>query len=232
MDLAALCAPFSPDRVSWRVGSTNQDKTKGMALAFIDARDVMDRLDEVCGPAGWQCSYPHANGKTVCSIGINVSDGGEPVWVWKADGAGDTDVEAEKGALSDAFKRAAVRWGIGRYLYELPSPWVEIEQKGRSSIITKEGHAKLRSLLTGRQREPEPEPQPAPKAQPELSIGERTGLYEGQLKAAQTQGDVERIVARGARLRSELDKSDPERLAELNTLAERLLSTLPEKKAA
>lgn len=150
IDFEALSAPFAPEMISWRVGSTNADKTKGMALAFIDARDVMTRLDEVCGVGNWQCDYPHANGKTVCRIGIDVS-GGDPSkverWVWKADGAGDSDVEAEKGALSDAFKRAAVRWGIGRYLYGLPSPWVEIEQRGRSSIIKKDEYAKLEGML-------------------------------------------------------------------------------------
>ena len=65
-----LSAPFPADRVSWRVGSTTQAKDKGMALAYIDARDVMDRLDAVMGPAYWQCRYPHANGKTVCEIGL------------------------------------------------------------------------------------------------------------------------------------------------------------------
>lgn len=139
IDLNALSAPFPPDKVSWRVGSTNKDKTKGMALCYIDARDVMDRLDEVCGPAGWQCSYPHANGKTVCSIGIKIGD----EWVWKANGAGDTDIEAEKGALSDSFKRAAVCWGIGRYLYDLDSPWVNIEPAGRSFRIQASELARL-----------------------------------------------------------------------------------------
>lgn len=139
-----LAAPFDVDAISWRIGSTNQDKTSGMALAYLDARDVMDRLDLVCGPAGWQCRYSHANGKTVCDIGIKCGD----EWVWKADGAGDSDIEAEKGALSDAFKRAAVRWGIGRYLYSLHSPWVDIETKGRTSFIKKDQQAKLRKVLT------------------------------------------------------------------------------------
>lgn len=143
-----LSAPFPPEAVSWRVGSTTGDKSKGMALAFIDARDVMDRLDTVCGPGGWQCRYPHANGKTVCEIGIKVD--GE--WVWKADGAGDTDVEKEKGALSDAFKRSAVRWGIGRYLYHLPSPWVALTPAGRSFRIADGEQAKLEKLL--RSQEP------------------------------------------------------------------------------
>lgn len=139
-----LAAPFPADAISWRVGSTTQDKSKGMALAFIDARDVMDRLDLVCGPAGWQCRYSHANGKTVCDIALKCGD----EWIWKADGAGDTDYEAEKGALSDSFKRAAVRWGIGRYLYHLSSPWVEVEARGKSFIIKKGEEPKLRAILS------------------------------------------------------------------------------------
>ena len=145
IDFAKLTAPFSPDDIHWRVGATTQDKKKGMALAYMDARAVMDRLDAVCGPGGWQCRYPHANGKTVCEIGLLIGDN----WIWKADGAGDTDHEAEKGALSDAFKRAAFRWGIGRYLYDLTSPWVEIEQYGKSYKIKESEHAKLRGLLGG-----------------------------------------------------------------------------------
>jgi hypothetical protein len=38
-------------------------------------------------------------------------------------------VEADKGGISDAFKRAAVKWGIGRYLYDLKSPWVPCESR-------------------------------------------------------------------------------------------------------
>ena len=149
-----LAEPFEPDAISWRVGSTsNKDANnpKGLALAYLDARDVMDRLDLVCGPAGWQCRYSHANGKTVCDIGIRVDRGPTIAngveWIWKADGAGDTDVEAEKGALSDAFKRAAVRWGVGRYLYGLPSPWVALEPAGRSFRIKQDEYTKLRKLL-------------------------------------------------------------------------------------
>lgn len=141
--LKDLAAPFDPKRISWRVGSTTQAKDKGMALAYIDSRDVQDRLDTVCGAGGWQCRYPHAGQKTVCEIGVKID--GE--WVWKADGAGDSDVEAEKGALSDAFKRAAVKWGIGRYLYDLDSPWVQIVQKGKSYVIAETEMARLHKIL-------------------------------------------------------------------------------------
>lgn len=124
--LNALAAEFPRSQVSWRaqsVSTKDPKKPKALALAYIDARDVMGRLDAVCGPAGWQCRYPHAGSKTICEIGIKIGD----EWVWKANGAGDTDIEAEKGAISDAFKRAAVLWGIGRYLYDIESPWVPCE---------------------------------------------------------------------------------------------------------
>jgi hypothetical protein len=149
--VAQLRAPFSPDRISWRVGSTNKEKTKGMALAYIDSRDVQDRLDDVMGPENWQNSFPHANGKTVCRIELRL--GGE--WIGKEDGAGDTDVEAEKGALSDAFKRAAVKWGVGRYLYDVDSPWVEIEPAGKSYKIKETEYRRLRRLLSGEALPPE-----------------------------------------------------------------------------
>lgn len=127
MDLEKLKEPFPHERISWRAQTVSKDGTKALALAYIDARDVMERLDEVCGMANWQCKYSHADKKTVCDIGIFIE--ADSSWVWKADGAGDSDIEAEKGALSDAFKRAAVRWGIGRYLYDLDSPWVPCESR-------------------------------------------------------------------------------------------------------
>ncbi len=143
IDFAKLAAPFDPADIEWRLGNVSSEQKKGKALCYIDARTVANRLDEVCGPAGWQCRYPHAGQKTVCEIGIrcivpgggngvSLGAGGTPEWIWKADGAGDSDIEAEKGALSDAFKRAAVRWQIGRYLYDIKSPWVEVEQAGNT----------------------------------------------------------------------------------------------------
>lgn len=146
--LGGLFAPFPAEAISWRVGSTTKDKSKGMALAYIDARDVMDRLDQVCGPDGWQCEYVSmANGTTCCRIGV--LSAGE--WIWKSNGGsatGDVDNEkeremAEKGGYSDAFKRAAVLWGIGRYLYNLDSPWVALEAKGQSYVMAKGEREKL-----------------------------------------------------------------------------------------
>ena len=119
-----LSRPFPGDAVHWRAQTLKGDGTAAMALAYIDARDVMRRLDEVCGPDGWSDSYTEtAKGRLLCTISIKCGD----VWISKSDGAGDTDVEGEKGAISDAFKRAAVKWGVGRYLYDMDAIWAECE---------------------------------------------------------------------------------------------------------
>lgn len=126
--LTALKRPFPASCISWRIGATTKDKTKCIPLAYIDARDVMMRLDDACGIGGWQCRYPLAqDGLLICEIGIFTNS----QWIWKANGAGDTQVEAEKGKASDAFKRAAVLWGIGRYLYMLPNVWVPLDERGK-----------------------------------------------------------------------------------------------------
>jgi hypothetical protein len=134
-----LKKPFSVNFINWRVGATNQDKTKGIALAYLDSRAVMERLDSVCG-VNWQCRYPFQG---CCEIGIYI----DSQWLWRANGAGETQVEAEKGQYSDAFKRAAVLWGIGRYLYDLPNAWLPLEAKGRSYGFSKQTIKELNERL-------------------------------------------------------------------------------------
>lgn len=124
--------PFPTNKVHWRIGATNGDKTRGTALAYVDSRDVMKRLDDVLGPENWQRRYSHVvNGLVVCEVGIRFGDD----WIWKADGAGQTDYEGDKGSMSDSFKRAAVNFGIARYLYALPAPWVAIKPQGKSYTL-------------------------------------------------------------------------------------------------
>lgn len=120
-----LKEPFHPNVIHWRVGATNKDKTSGLALAFVNARDVMKRFDDVCGDL-WQVEYPFAG---CCRIGIKI----DSEWIWRSNGAGETQVEGEKGIYSDAFKRAAVLWGPGRYLYYLPQVWCPLD--GYKKII-------------------------------------------------------------------------------------------------
>jgi len=116
-----------------------------MALAYIDARDVMERLDDVVGAGNWTSSQQD-NGP-VCVATISIWCPIKETWVHKQDAAGSTKVEADKGRHSDAFKRSAVKWGIGRYLYALETPWVEVETRGRSSVIAPKERARLAKLL-------------------------------------------------------------------------------------
>ncbi len=139
--------PFPADKIHWRCGARTKDKSKGIPLAYINARDVMRRLDDVMG-FDWQDRYPLSeNGHVVkrdvfgkpeqqdaiegailiCEIGLKID--GE--WIWRSNGAGDTQVAAEKGRASDAFKRAAVMFGVARYLYNIPNQWLPIDKYGK-----------------------------------------------------------------------------------------------------
>jgi hypothetical protein len=125
-----LAVPFAPEQVKWRPGTITKDGSKGMALAYIDARDVMDRLNLVMGQEYWESEITVFGNIIVCKLSLWVElEDGSLVRRSKSDGAGETDIEGEKGGVSDALKRAAVQWGIGRYLYDLDAPWVAVEGK-------------------------------------------------------------------------------------------------------
>ena len=121
-----LTLPFKDDEIEWRVGSTTKDKKKGMLLAYVTNRAIMNRLDEVLGVENWKQSFREIHKGIVCSLSIRLSENGE--WITKEDGADLTNIEATKGGLSDSMKRAAVQFGIGRYLYEADSVWVELNE--------------------------------------------------------------------------------------------------------
>lgn len=128
IDWGALSAVFPPDEVRWRIQGKPNPQGQARAVAYITARAVQERLDAVAGPANWSVEFRHAEtgkvGPTViCRIGIR-NDG---MWVAKEDGAGLTEIEPEKGGISEAMRRAAVQWGIGRYLYAMPSRWVAVD---------------------------------------------------------------------------------------------------------
>lgn len=98
-------------------------KGKATLLLYQDARCAMDILDETVGSENWQKEYYEVKGNVYCKIGILTENG----WVWKADCGTESNVDAEKGEASDAFKRAAVCWGIGRELYSTPKIRVDCQ---------------------------------------------------------------------------------------------------------
>ncbi len=129
IDWSRLTEPFAPDDVEWKPGATTRDKKKGLAMAYITARAVQQRLDEVFGPGSWKNEFRSGpEGGVICRIYFKNDDG---EWVWREDGADNTEVEAVKGGLSNAMKRAGAALGIGRYLHDLPSQWVPLDERGR-----------------------------------------------------------------------------------------------------
>jgi hypothetical protein len=125
--------PFAPTDIEWKPGAVTRDRKKGLAMAYITARAVQDRLDEVFGPGNWKNEFRAGpEGGVICRIYFKNDDG---EWVWREDGADNTEVEAVKGGLSNALKRAGAALGIGRYLYDMPSQWVPLNDKGRFAEV-------------------------------------------------------------------------------------------------
>jgi hypothetical protein len=135
IDLKALQAPFDPQNIDWRVqrsGINNNGQGWVQVVAYIDNRAVQQRLDDVCGPENWRDEYDTSPvGGVLCGISIRVGN----EWVTKWDGADTTKIEPIKGGLSNAEKRAAVKWGIGRYLYKLESKSVPVYNANGENYI-------------------------------------------------------------------------------------------------
>lgn len=137
IDFAKLKEPFYPDELEWKPQSAGKKNGRlwVKALAYVTNRAIMDRLDSVIGPSLWKNEYAKGpeNG-VICGISIKI----EGEWITKWDGAENTDIEAVKGGLSGAMKRAAVQWGIGRYLYDLEETFGEVTEAGIFSAKTKQ----------------------------------------------------------------------------------------------
>jgi hypothetical protein len=101
----------------WRVQSElkNTKPHKFQMIAYVDARDVAEHLDAIVGRENWCDKYEEVKGILFCSIGIKIN--GE--WVYKSDCGVPSRVDKEKGESSDAFKRAAVKWGVNRDAYRI-----------------------------------------------------------------------------------------------------------------
>lgn len=130
---AALSRPFSLNDIHIKVLTTNREKTRGLVVPYIDARAVMDRLDKVVGPGGWSDSYTPLDGGAVrCSLRIGKA-------IKEDVGQGDD----AKAAFSDALKRAAVKFGVGRHLYDAEKVWTDLNERGQ---ITKPDETKHRVM--------------------------------------------------------------------------------------
>lgn len=122
----ALSAPFDPKDVKFKPQMVKNNRA--LAMGYIDARLIQDRLDEVLGVENWQDRYDFLpDGSVVCRLRLML--GGK--WITKTDVGSPSEQpdsgDRVKAAVSDALKRAAVKFGIGRYLYRLPAQWVDYD---------------------------------------------------------------------------------------------------------
>ena len=128
-----LSAFFPAEDVKSFPMTVKRDKTAALAAFYIDARAVQNRLDETCYWRNEFVEDPRGSGKSILagiSILVELPDGSHE-WLSRWDGADNTDIEATKGGLSGAMRRAAVNWGIGRYLYNVPGQWVDMKEGGK-----------------------------------------------------------------------------------------------------
>lgn len=107
----------------FRIGSKVWNKY--LVLGYIDARDVMDRLDEVVTPMNWSRDDYSVDWKKHCKVWIKI----EWEWTYKSDVWAETTIAKEKWEASDAFKRACVNWWIWRFLYTLPKITITEEEE-------------------------------------------------------------------------------------------------------
>lgn len=189
-----LKEPFEPSEIEWRVGATTQAKDKGMALAYVTNRAIQNRLDDVFGCFGWKNEYREWRGNSqLC--GISVLHNGE--WITKWDGADDSQTEATKGGLSDAMKRAAYQWGIGRYLYNLPATWVPIKPVGKSFVIVQEPTLPTWALPKGYKAEQSAKqpPKQSPKQSPDEEVLTNAELGQLNKLCVDDNGELNQLQA-------------------------------------
>lgn len=142
---------FTKDEIEWRVQQSGIT-AKGpwaMVLPYITSRAIMDRLDNVVGPMNWKVQHLHMPGGMACIISIY--DHEKKEWISKEDGAPETKVESFKGAMSDSLKRAAVLWGMGRYLYAMKGPYYVVlkpDKTGEYNAVIEDKQTKAKTYYT------------------------------------------------------------------------------------
>lgn len=211
MDLQRLKEPFPGDHVHWRIGSSGQggNGVWAQVLAYITNRDVMERLDEVVGPGNWWNEYKVTEHGVLCGITIRTPEG--PVTKW--DGADATDVEATKGGFSDSMKRAAVQWGIGRYLYNLGNAWANIHDRGKYRNKLKDGNwhkwdppplpdwaLPPKGQPQAPAAQPKPTPKPAATPLPKINWKEVDKPTVESMQASIAGESPSDLIAKGARI--------------------------------
>jgi len=119
-----LTAPIQSNEIEWRV--QQQTSTgKLIIVPYINNRCVMQRFDAAFGPTNWTSEFREIGNGFICRLTVTI----DKKTVYREDGASKTNIEPEKGGISDAMKRAAVQFGLGRCLYDYPKVMIECQDK-------------------------------------------------------------------------------------------------------
>lgn len=134
-----LTAPILPNEIEWRVQSQTSTG-KLIVVPYINNRCVMHRFDAAFGPENWTSEFREISNGFICRLTVTINDR----TIYREDGASKTNIEPEKGGISDAMKRAAVQFGLGRCLYDYPRVFIECDGK----FIPDWAYEKLDKLVT------------------------------------------------------------------------------------
>jgi hypothetical protein len=138
--LLELEVPFSPDQVQWRVTNTTNDKKRGQVVPYADPRAYTDRLNALFSPKGWTREYKVETmnnitrvkkGESIVSGKVLVTCTVTIFGLWSHSGTGEEWADDDNGMTSadaQAFKRACSCFGLGRYFYDIPAIWVDLDQ--------------------------------------------------------------------------------------------------------
>ncbi len=154
----------------------------GRQLSYITARTAMNRFDNVVGPENWWDEYIPCENSVICKLTIRLADGST---LTKCDAGGYAGMadqgDDDKSGYSDAFKRAAVKFGVGRYLYRDGVPRF-LSERGEvlpaaSPAPPQEAKRPPSRTTPSRPREPE---QRRPEPRQQQSGGQQNGPRTGK----------------------------------------------------
>src|SRR5271167_710831 len=135
-----LEVPFLPEQVQWRVTNTTNDRKRGQVVPYADPRAYTDRLNALFSPKGWTREYKVETmnnitrvkkGETIVSGKVLVTCTVTIFGLWSHSGTGEEWADDDNGMTSadaQAFKRACSCFGLGRYFYDIPAVWVDLDQ--------------------------------------------------------------------------------------------------------
>jgi hypothetical protein len=141
--LAQLAEPFDASVVEWVVTATAAGKNgqRGLLAAYADPRAYLDRLNQLFTPCGWTQDYSFQvvgnverkgrDGKVLLCAKVMVCCRVTIFGIGTHAGTGEhwaDDENAVTGGDAQAFKRACVCFGLGRYLYDVPQVWVDLDK--------------------------------------------------------------------------------------------------------